>query len=203
MLTSEEIAKASCIIVAADKSKCGNGPFRRKTGYSSQVADGIHKADELLTEALSGQVAIYHHQDGKDAPPEVGRKAGDMLLQTPDERCFTHAAVCNWWSILIALAFCWMIMRSIRPTLAATHRSPPCCCCRRCRIWFHAAILAGYIAMISQTDGAGGRIHWGYIAKVGMTFANPAGGAFTSGFLGGTVGRLHRRLSDCGPAKGV
>ena len=50
---------------------------------------------------------------------------------------------------------------------------------------FMLPILAGYIAMsIADRPGLAVGFIGGSIAKAGMTFANPAGGVFTSGFLG-------------------
>lgn len=58
VLTDEEIQRAKCIIVAADK----NVPMARFNGKKviiTKVSDGINKADELITRALEGNVPIY------------------------------------------------------------------------------------------------------------------------------------------------
>ena len=60
VLTDEEIAKAKCIIVAADK----NVPMARFNGKHviiTKVANGINKADELLDKAMAQDAPIYHH----------------------------------------------------------------------------------------------------------------------------------------------
>lgn len=46
-------------------------------------------------------------------------------------------------------------------------------------------VLAGYIAMsIADRPGLAVGFVGGAIANMGMTFANPAGGVFSAGFLG-------------------
>ncbi len=54
VLTAEEIKNAKCIIVAADK-KVEMTRFNGKKVIVTKVADGIHKADELLDRAMAGK----------------------------------------------------------------------------------------------------------------------------------------------------
>lgn len=63
VLTREEIDKAECIIIAADK-KVDMARFNGKRVIQTKVANGIHKAEELINEALSGKASVYYH-DGK------------------------------------------------------------------------------------------------------------------------------------------
>ena len=59
VLTEEEIAAADCIIICADT----NVPMERFDGKKviiRQVSDGINKAEELLRQAQSGEVEVYH-----------------------------------------------------------------------------------------------------------------------------------------------
>lgn len=63
VLTNEEIANAKCIIIAADK-KVEMARFNGKKVIITKVSDGIHKADELITKAVSGNVSEYSH-DGE------------------------------------------------------------------------------------------------------------------------------------------
>lgn len=65
LLTTEEIDNASCIIVAADK-KVEMARFDGKRVIQTKVADGIHKADALLDQAISGNAPVYHHEGGKE-----------------------------------------------------------------------------------------------------------------------------------------
>jgi PTS system fructose-specific IIC component len=58
VLTDQEIAEADCIIVAAD-AQVPMDRFDGKKVIERQVSDGIHKADELVALALSGNVPVY------------------------------------------------------------------------------------------------------------------------------------------------
>ncbi len=71
-LTAKEIKDAECIVVAAD----ANVPMARFNGkkvIQTKVADGIHKAEELLQRALSGDVAVYHGT-GESETASTGEK---------------------------------------------------------------------------------------------------------------------------------
>lgn len=64
VLTDREIAEADCIIVCADT----NVPMERFDGkkvIQRKVSDGIHKAEELILLAESGEVEEYHAKNGK------------------------------------------------------------------------------------------------------------------------------------------
>ncbi|UWD50478.1 fructose-specific PTS transporter subunit EIIC [Clostridioides difficile] len=58
-LTKEEIENATCIIVAADKN-VEMARFDGKKVIKTKVADGIHKAEELIEKAVNGDAPIYH-----------------------------------------------------------------------------------------------------------------------------------------------
>ena len=57
VLTAEEISKARCIIVAADK-QVEMSRFDGRPVIITKVADGINKAEELLSQAINGNVEI-------------------------------------------------------------------------------------------------------------------------------------------------
>ena len=59
VLTKKEIEECECIIVAADK-KVEMNRFDGKRVIQTKVANGIHKAEELINEAISGKAPIYH-----------------------------------------------------------------------------------------------------------------------------------------------
>ena len=65
VLTKEEIQQADAIIVAADR-EIEMARFDGKKVLQVPVADGIHKAKELIDKAASGQVPIYHHTGGEE-----------------------------------------------------------------------------------------------------------------------------------------
>ena len=60
VLTREEIAAADAIIIAADKN-VEMARFDGKPVIMVPVADGIHKAEELIKRAVDGTVPVYHH----------------------------------------------------------------------------------------------------------------------------------------------
>lgn len=75
VLTKGEIAKADCIIVAAD-TQVPMERFNGKPVISCKVADGISKSEELLKKAMGGNAAVYHagnaraeeaDEEGKDS----------------------------------------------------------------------------------------------------------------------------------------
>lgn len=85
MLTKEEIAAAEAIIVAADKN-VEMARFDGKPVIMVPVADGIHKAEALINQAVSGTVPIYHYSgDASGAASEgendsVGRQIYKHLM---------------------------------------------------------------------------------------------------------------------------
>ena len=75
VITDQEIAEADCIIVTADTQV----PLERFDGKKviiRQVSDGISKADELVDLALSGNVPVYHADEG--AKTEVKTSGGGI-----------------------------------------------------------------------------------------------------------------------------
>lgn len=75
VLTAEDIANCDCIIVAADKD-VKMARFDGKPVIITKVANGIHKAKELIEEAESGKVAIYHSSEKEEATGFQGEKEG-------------------------------------------------------------------------------------------------------------------------------
>lgn len=59
VLTDQEIADADCIIVAAD-TQVPMDRFDGKKVIICQVSDGISKAPQLIDQAMSGNVPVYH-----------------------------------------------------------------------------------------------------------------------------------------------
>lgn len=85
VLTAEDIANCDCIIVAADKD-VKMARFDGKPVIVTKVANGIHKAKELIEEAESGKVAIYHSNEKGEATgfqeeqESIGRKIYKSLM---------------------------------------------------------------------------------------------------------------------------
>lgn len=76
VLTEEEIAKAACIIVAAD-TQVPMERFDGKPVIQCKVADGISKAEELIRRASDGNAAIYHAKSKEKA--NINEEAGDSI----------------------------------------------------------------------------------------------------------------------------
>lgn len=60
VLTKEDIEKAECIIVAADKNVEMNR-FSGKRLIKTKVADGIHKPQELIERAIKGDELVIEY----------------------------------------------------------------------------------------------------------------------------------------------
>ncbi len=187
VLTKEEIAAAECIIIAADKN-VDLARFDGKPVIVTKVADGIHKADELIEKAVSGTVAIHHHTGAVEAGEEseekesIGRQIYKHLMNGVSHMLpFVIGG-----GILIAIAFL-LDDYSIDPSnfgkntpVAAYFKT-----IGELSFGMMLPILSGYIAMsIADRPGLAVGIVSGLVAKAGMTFANPAGGDVNAGFLG-------------------
>ena len=59
VLTKDEIKAAECIIIAADR-EIETARFDGKKVLQTKVANGIHKPADLIQEALSGNVPVFH-----------------------------------------------------------------------------------------------------------------------------------------------
>ena len=66
VLTAKEIEEAECIIVAADKN-VDMARFDGKKVIITKVSNGIHKAEELINKAISGDVKVYRHSGVKNS----------------------------------------------------------------------------------------------------------------------------------------
>ena len=105
ILTKEEIENAECIIVAADKN-VGMARFNGKKVIITKVANGIHKADELIERAIKGDAPIYNHNgdvsvSDNEENESFGRKIyKDLMNGVSNMLPFVVSG-----GILIALAF--------------------------------------------------------------------------------------------------
>lgn len=75
VLTAEEIAECDCIIIAADKD-VKMDRFDGKPVIVTKVANGIHKAKELIEEAESGNAAVFHSDKKEKIESFGGEKEG-------------------------------------------------------------------------------------------------------------------------------
>lgn len=194
ILTKEEIENATCIIVAADKN-VEMARFDGKKVIITKVANGIHKADELIDRAEKGEAPVYHHLgDGdssdfsSDDESALRRVYKDLMNGVSNMLPFVVAG-----GILIALAFLFDDY-SIDPSkfgsntpLAAYLKS-----IGDTAFSFMLPILAGYIAYsISDRPAMVVGFVGGVIARDGE-----AGflGALLAGFIGGYLVRGLKKL---------
>lgn len=214
-LTKDEIAHAKCIIVAADK-KVEMARFDGKKVIITKVADGIHKADELLERAVKGDAPIYHADGAESAEEETNEKEGlgrkfykDLMNGVSHMLPFVVGG-----GILIAIAFL-LDDYSINPAnfgmntpLAAFFKTVG-----GQAFNFMLPILAGYIAMsIADRPGLAVGFVGGVLAKDGYAFnnlmdfanSNPVSsgfiGALIAGFVGGYIVVLLKKLFSKLPA---
>ena len=196
-LTKQEIQEADCIIIAADK-KVEMNRFNGKKLIQTKVANGIHKADELITRALNENVPIYSDSDISDDNQDE--------KESPIRKIYKH--LMNGVShmlpfvigggILIALAFLFddysidpsnfgknTYFASLLKTIGDT------------AFGFMLPILAGYIAM---SIGDRPALAVGF---VGGMLANSGGsgflGALLAGFIAGYLILALKKIFDLLP----
>jgi PTS system fructose-specific IIC component len=191
VLTKEEIANADCIIIAADKN-VEMARFNGKKVIKTKVADGIHKATELINQAVSGNAPVYNHNGKADDSSlsmeneSVGRQIYKHLMNGVSHMLpFVIGG-----GILIALAFLFDTFNPANPggfgsgtPLAAILMK-----IGGTAFGFMLPVLAGFIAMsIADRPGLAVGFVGGMLANTGATFANAFDGklpAVSSGFLG-------------------
>ena len=105
VLTAEEIAAADCIIVAAD-AKVPMDRFDGKKVISCQVSDGIGKADQLVEQAVNGNVEVYHGENGEAKAAVTGKESAAHKIYTQLMNGVSHMLpFVVGGGILIAIAF--------------------------------------------------------------------------------------------------
>ena len=183
VLTEEEIENADCIIVAADK-KVNMARFNGKKVIQTKVADGIHKAEELINRAVNGDAPIYHHSGNGDSSEEknenesFGRQIYKHLMNGVSHMLpFVIGG-----GILIALAFLFDDY-SINPSnfgsntpLAAFLKSSG-----DAAFGFMLPVLGGYIAMSIADRPALA------VGFVGALLASNGGAGFLGALLAGFI----------------
>ena len=165
------------------------------------VADGIHKAEELIRRAVSGTVPVYHHEGGtSEAEAEGDKSIGRTIYKHLMNGVSHMLPFVIGGGILIALAFL-LDDYSIDPSnfgkntpLAAYLKT-----IGEQAFGMMLPILAGFIAMsIADRPGLAVGMVAGMVAKMGCTFANPAGGDGKCRLSRSSLCRLCGRLSGVG-----
>lgn len=204
VLTKDEIAEADCIIVAADTQV----PMERFNGrpvIQCKVADGISKADELITKAMNGTVALYH-SDGKtieERDDEAKDSIGHQIYKNLMNGVSHMLPFVVGGGILIAIAFLidgFSVDLNSLPVeergnfgtitpLAAMFKS-----IGGVAFGFMLPILAGFIAMsIADRPGLAVGFVGGSIAATGTSGFL---GALAAGFIAGYMVKLLKKIFD-------
>lgn len=187
VLTKAEIDRAEAIIIAADKN-VDMARFDGKPVIRTSVSDGIHKGEELVERAVSGTVPVYHHSGHGDGDGDAG--LNDSLGRSIYKHLMNGVShmlpFVIGGGILIALAFLFDDY-AIDP--ANFGKNTPLAAYLKTigeqAFGMMLPVLAGYIAMsIADRPGLAVGFVGGLVAKMGCTFANPAGGDVNAGFLG-------------------
>ena len=193
VLTAEEIAGADGVIIAADKN-VEMARFDGKPLVKVPVADGIHKAEELITRATSGAAPVYKAEAGAATEEAASddestwRKVYKHLMNGVSHMLpFVVGG-----GILIALSFLFDTIYCARNGLpygsdfgGMTALSAWFNSIGGAAFGFMLPVLAGFIAMsIADRPGLAVGFVGGYLAKIGATWAAPGGQDVSAGFLG-------------------
>ncbi len=198
-LTKEEIEHATCIIVAADKN-VEMARFNGKKVIITKVADGIHKADELIDRAIKGDAPIYHASEDNSSnevsneKEGIGRQFYKHLMNGVSHMLpFVVGG-----GILIDLAF---LLDDYTINPANFGMNTPVAAFFKTiggqAFGFMLPVLAGYIAMsIADRPGLAVGFVGGVLASSGYTFGNimnfadasPVSAGFLGALLAGFVG---------------
>ncbi len=193
VLTAEDIANCDCIIVAADKD-VKMARFDGKPVIITKVANGIHKAKELIEEAESGKVAIYHSSEKEEATGFQGEKEGigRKIYKSLMNGVSHMLPFVIGGGILIALSFLFdganagtAVFGSGNPLSKFLNMVG------NVSFGMMFPILSGYIAMsIAERPALMTGIVGGLLAKAGTSVFVPEAEWIPSGFFGGIVGGL-------------
>ncbi|MDU1583964.1 MAG: fructose-specific PTS transporter subunit EIIC [Clostridium sp.] len=201
VLTDEEIKNADCIIIAADKNVYMDR-FNGKRVIQTKVANGIHKAEELINEAVSGKAPIYHASGEKS---EGG--ASDIEKEGIGHKVYKH--LMNGVShmlpfvigggILIALSFLVDSRAAGTPQFGtSTEFAAFFNSVGNLAFGFMLPILAGYIAMsIGDRPALAVGFVGGVIAKDGGSgFLGALLAGFIAGYLVVGLKKIFDKLPD-------
>ena len=196
-LTAEEIAHAKCIIVASDR-QVEMARFNGKPMIQTKVANGINKAEELLTEAMSGTAAVYQASAADHEAAEIAASASDSVGRQIYKHLMNGVShmlpFVIGGGILIALAFLFDTLDPVNPKNFGSGNPLSAFLMQigGASFGFMLPVLAGYIAM-SIADRPG--LVAGF---VGGLLANQGGsgflGALIAGFAAGYLVLLVKKL---------
>ncbi len=177
VLTADEISDCEGIIIAADKN-VETARFNGKPVYSTKVADGIHKPEELINKLVNGEAQIFHSSSNDsnihsvDTSESAGRTIYKHLMNGVSHMLpFVVAG-----GIFIAIAF-------LIDTMAGNAGTADFGTVNPAAAWFKTIggyafnlmvpVLAGFIAMsIADRPGLLAGLVGGFLATAGSTFAS-------------------------------
>ena len=185
VLTAQEIQEADGIIIAADKN-IEMARFDGKPVLSVSVTQGIQKPQELIQKIIDKKVPVYHHDGGKVETEASQEGIGHSIYKHLMNGVSHMLPFVIGGGILIALAFLFDDY-AIDPSNFG--KNTPIAAYLKTigeqAFGMMLPVLAGYIAMsIADRPGLAVGFVGGMVAKMGCTFASPAGGDVNSGFLG-------------------
>lgn len=201
-LTQEDINRAKGVIVAADKNVAMER-FHGKRLINRPVSDGIKKPEELLTQAISGDAPVYHHDHQSDSKTEQHASSGSVGAKIYKDLMNGVSHMLPFvigGGIAIALAFLLDQMLGVpKDQLSQLGSYHPIAAYLKTigdtAFGFMLPVLAGYIA-VSIADRPGLVVGFvaGAMASSGVAFGHledtiPSGflGALVGGFLAGYV----------------
>ncbi|MDD6094393.1 MAG: fructose-specific PTS transporter subunit EIIC [Clostridia bacterium] len=185
-LTAEEIKNAETVIIAADR-QVEMGRFNGKKLVSASTGDAIHKAEEVVLSAVSGNAPVYRHKGEQKEKGGVGATGfralyGYLMNGVSHMLPFVVAG-----GLFIAVSFLIDTVKAIPETAAFGSGTPVSAFLNQIGgivFSFMLPVLSGYISMaIADRPGFLPGFAGGWLANIGSTFANPAGDT-SSGFLG-------------------
>lgn len=190
VLTAEEIAECDCIIVAADKD-VRMARFDGKPVIVTKVANGIHKAKELIEEAESGNVPVYHSDSKAEESGFAGEKEslGRKIYKSLMNGVSHMLPLVIGGGILIALSF---IFDSANAGTEIFGNGNPVSkflnLVGNTSFGMMFPVLSGYIAMsIADRPALMPGIVGGLLAKAGTSVFLPEAEWISSGFFGALI----------------
>ncbi len=206
ILTDSEIAEADCIIIAAD-TQVPMERFHGKKVIQTKVSDGINKAEQLITRAMSGEVPVYKGRGGQTEISESRESSGRQFYKHLMSGVSHMLPFVVGGGILIAIAFLIDGLSIDINALSSEARAnfgsitPSAAMFKNIggiAFGFMLPILAGFIAMsIADRPGLALGFVGGAIASNG---ASGFLGALVAGFVAGYTIVLLRKLFSKLPA---
>lgn len=189
VLTAEEIAACDCIIIAADKD-VRMARFDGKPVIMTKVANGISKAEELITKAMSGEVPVYHNKGGEEASmSSEGESLGRKIYKSLMNGVSHMLPFVIGGGILIALSF--LVDAGNAGTDTFGNGIPLAHFLNtvgNTSFGMMFPVLAGYIAMaIGDRPALMPGIVGGLLAKAGTSIFLPEEKWISSGFFGALI----------------